>query len=195
MKQLVVPGKIRHEILSTAYDPDAGHFPYRKTPEKRVDTFFWPDVDATVERFCCSCPTCQRSFPKGKARKVSLVSMPVINEPFFRVAIRLVGPLSPSEKGHRYILILIDRSNCFPEAIPLRNIDTVRVSENLIDIFSGVGIPKEIWSDHGTQFKSDLLNEINRLLCKGFLFNPISCCNGTLERFHVLLKSTENYVL
>ncbi|XP_063615688.1 uncharacterized protein LOC134788803 [Penaeus indicus] len=126
-----------------------------------------------------------------KVKKVPLVSMPVINEPFSRVAIDLVGPLSPSERGHRYILTLIDCATRFPEAVPLRSIDTVTVAENLIDIFSRVGIPKEILSDRGTQFKSDLMNEINRLLCvKALYTSPYhACCNGTVERFHAVLKS------
>ncbi|XP_037779144.1 uncharacterized protein LOC119575564 [Penaeus monodon] len=146
---------------------------------------------ADVKRFCRSCSLCQRSSPKGKVKKVPLVAMPVINEPFARVAIDLVGPLSPSERGHRYILTLIDCATRFPEAVPLRSIDTVTVAENLIDIFSRVGIPKEILSDRGTQFKSDLMNEINRLLCvKALYTSPYhACCNGTVERFHAVLKS------
>ncbi|XP_063601511.1 uncharacterized protein LOC134777606 [Penaeus indicus] len=192
MKQLVVPRKFRHIILSTAHDsPVAGHFSHRKTSEKIFYKFFWPGAGADIKRFCRSCPTCQRSSPKGKVKKVPLVSMPVINEPFSRVAIDLVGPLSPSERGHRYILTLIDCATRFPEAVPLRSIDTVTVAENLIDIFSRVGIPKEILSDRGTQFKSDLMNEINRLLCvKALYTSPYhACCNGTVERFHAVLKS------
>jgi len=192
MKQLVVPRKFRHVILLTAHDsPVPGHFSHRKTSEKIFYKFFWPGAGADVKRFCRSCSICQRSSPKGKVKKVPLVSMPVINEPFARVAIDLVGPLSPSERGHRYILTLIDCATRFPEAVPLRSIDTVTVAENLIDIFSRVGIPKEILSDRGTQFKSDLMNEINRLLCvKALYTSPYhACCNGTVERFHAVLKS------
>ncbi|XP_037804895.1 uncharacterized protein LOC119599226 [Penaeus monodon] len=111
---------------------------------------------------------------------------------FARVAIDLVGPITPaSSRGHKYILTLIDMATRFPEAVPLRNIDTVTVAEALLSIFSRVGIPKEMLSDRGTQFKSDLMAEINRLLSIKALFtSPYhACCNGTVERFHAVLKS------
>lgn len=51
-------------------------------------------------------------------------SIPVDAEPFSRMAIDVVGPISPcSERGHRYILILIDYATRFPEAVPLRKIN------------------------------------------------------------------------
>lgn len=86
---------------------------------------------------------------------------------------------------------MIDCATRFPEAIPPRNIDSVKVAENLINIFSRLGIPKEILSDRGTQFKSDMMKEVNRLLSiKAIFTSPYhATCNGTVERFHAVLKS------
>ena len=40
----------------------------------------------------------------GSVRKVPLGSMPLIDTPFKRVAVDIVGPIAPpSEAGHRYI--------------------------------------------------------------------------------------------
>ncbi|XP_063597903.1 uncharacterized protein LOC134774421 [Penaeus indicus] len=192
MKQLVIPSKFRPYILATAHDSSvAGHFSHRKTSEKIFYKFFWPGAGADIKRYCRSCPVCQKFSPKGKVRKVPLVSMPIISEPFTRVAIDLVGPLTSSNRGHKYILTLIDCATRFPEAVPLKNIDSVTVAENLINIFSRVGIPKEILSDRGTQFKSDLIKEVNRLLSiKAIFTSPYhAACNGTVERFHAVLKS------
>jgi len=56
-----------------------------------------------------------------------LQKMPLIDMPFKRVAIDLIGPISPpSEAGHRYILTLVDYATGYPEAVPLKNIDTER---------------------------------------------------------------------
>ena len=77
----------------------------------------------------------------------------------------LVGPISPpSENGHQYILTLVDYATRYPEAITLKRIDTPIVAEALVDIFSRLGIPEEILSDLGTQFVSDCMEEVNRLL-------------------------------
>lgn len=49
--------------------------------------------------------------------------MPIVTEPFTKVAIVLVGTVSPrSARGHAYILTMIDFSTGFPEAIPLNEI-------------------------------------------------------------------------
>ena len=82
--------------------------------------------------------------------------MPLIDKPFKRVAIDLVGPISlPSEEGHRYIMTLVDFATRYPEAVPLKTIDTETVAEALVDIFSRLGVPEEILSDLETQFVSD----------------------------------------
>ena len=61
--------------------------------------------------------------------------MPIIDEPFKRVAVDLVGQMSPpSESGYRYILTLVEYATRYPEAVPLKNIDTVSVAKALLDI-------------------------------------------------------------
>ena len=52
---------------------------------------------------------CQKTVSKGSVPKVLLEKMPLIDKPFKRVAIDLVGAISPpSQEGHRYILTLVD---------------------------------------------------------------------------------------
>lgn len=98
---------------------------------------------------------------KGSVPKVPLQKMPLIDMPFKRVAIDLIGAISPpSEADHRYILTLVDYATCYPEAVPLKNIDSETVAEALVDIFSRLGIPEEIVSDLGTQFVSDCMKEV-----------------------------------
>ena len=61
--------------------------------------------------------------------------MPLIDKPFKRVAIDLVGPISPpSEEGHRYILTLVDFATRYPEAVPLKTIDTETVAGRRLNI-------------------------------------------------------------
>jgi len=128
---------------------------------------------------------------KGRVPNVPLDFMPRITEPFKRIAIDLVGPLSPpSEEGHRYILSVIDIASRYPEAIPLKKIDTVSVAEALLSVFSRMGFPEEILSDRGSQFTSDMMKEIFRLLAiKGVNTSPYHAqSNGVVERFHGTIK-------
>ena len=97
----------------------------------------------------------------------------------------LVGPITPaSERGHRYILTLVDYATRYPEAVPLKNIDTETVAEALLDMYSRLGIPEEVLSDQGTQFVSSCMEEVSRLLSIHRLtttpYHPI--CIGLVER-------------
>ena len=192
-KQLVVPKQYRSQIMKIAHESlMAGHFSHRKTAGKIYRQFYWPGVGADIERFCKSCDTCQRVTQRGRVKPVPLVNMPLVSEPFSRVAIDLIGPISPvSNNGHRYILTIIDYATRYPEAVPLKAIDTITIAESLVEVFSRVGIPREIMSDNGSQFKSDLMQEINRLLSvKAVHSTPYhAASNGCVERLNGTLKS------
>ena len=117
--------------------------------------------------------------------------MPLIDMPFRRVAVDLVGPISPpSEKGHRYILTLVDYATRYPEAVPLKNIETERVAEALLDMYSHQGIPEEVLRDLGTQYVSKFMEEVSRLLyITRLTTTPYHrICNGLVERFIGILK-------
>ncbi|XP_077531344.1 uncharacterized protein LOC144143472 [Haemaphysalis longicornis] len=54
----------------------------------------------------------------------------------------------------------------YPDAIALPSIETERVAEALVEMFSRVGVPKEVLSDRGTNFTSELMKEVARLLSR-----------------------------
>ena len=70
-----------------------------------------------MARFCKSCDICQRTIQKGRVTKVPLGKMPLINTPFKRVAVDIIGPTEPrSDKISQYILTMIDYATRYPEA-------------------------------------------------------------------------------
>ena len=192
-EQVVVPSSLRPVVLAVSHDLTlAGHCGTRRTLSRLREKFFWPGVSVDVGRYVASCDVCQRSVQKGKVPPVPLASMPLIATPFDRIAVDIVGPLSPvSEQGHRYILSVIDVATRYPEAIPLKDISSVAVAEALFSIFTRLGFPKEILSDRGTQFNSELMKQFHSLCaCKGIRTSPYHAqSNGTVERFHGTLKS------
>ena len=100
--------------------------------------------------------------------------MPLIDTPFKREVVDTVGPLAPpSEAGHQYILTLVEYATRYPEAVPLKKIITGAVAEALLDIYSRVGIPEEVLTDQGTQFMSECMQGVSRLLSiKGLTSTP-----------------------
>ena len=117
--------------------------------------------------------------------------MPLIQTPFERVAVDIVGPIKPAtERGHRYILVLVDYATRYPEAIPLKTIDTEVVVEALLTMFNHLGVPQEMLSDVGTQFVSSLMKEVSRLLSiRRLTTTPYHAMgNGLVERYNGTLK-------
>lgn len=192
-EQVVVPVRLRSKVLRVAHESIvSGHLGIKKTTERICSTFFWPGITGDVVRFCKSCDLCQRTAPKGRTTKVPLGSLPLMEAPFERIAVDLIGPIQPSsDRGHRYILTVVDYATRYPEAIALHGIETTRVAEALFSTFCRVGFPKEILSDRGTQFTSGLMEEVARLASiKQYFTSPYHPqCNGLCERVNGVLKS------
>lgn len=189
--QLVLPHELRDGVLEVAHDAIlGGHLGCQKTLDRVQSNFYWPGMQADVTRYCQSCDICQRTTAKGHLGKAPLGTVPIIDIPFSRVAIDLIGPLPASERGHKYILTLVDYATRYPEAVPLKRIEAEVVAEALIDMFSRIGIPREILSDRGTQFTSSVMGEVARLLSLKQLFTiPYhAMCNGLVEKFNGTLK-------
>ena len=192
-KQIVVPKSLRQSVLHTAHDNImAGHCGVRRTQQRVLLRFHWPQVGKDVREYCRTCDVCQKTIAKGRVHPVPLGKMPVVDVPFKRIAVDLIGPFKPTSKGgYRYVLTVVDVATRFPEAVPLKNIDTISVAEALVSIFARVGCPEEILSDQGTQFVSDLMQEIYRLLSIKSIrtspYHPQS--NGLVERFNGTLKT------
>ena len=195
--QLVLPPTYRKKVLQIAHDlPLAGHLGKDKTLTRISRRFFWPTLSQDVASYVRSCPACQRTRQK-KGEKAPLQPMPIMGNPFERIAMDVVGPLPKTRKGHEYILVVSDYATRYPEAIPLRKFTALSVAEHLLDLFAKFGIPKEILTDQGTNFTSQLLRELYGLIgvkaIKTTPYHPQT--DGLVERFNQTLKNMLRRVL
>ncbi|XP_068245278.1 uncharacterized protein [Palaemon carinicauda] len=192
-KQLVLPFKLREGVMSMAHEGIlGGHLGAEKTLGRIRQEFYWPGIGAAVKRFCQSCDICQKTYPKGKVGKVPLGEVPLIDTPFKRVAVDLIGPILPrSSSGNKYILTMVDYATRYPEALALPSIETERVADALLSFFSRVGIPEEMVTDRGSQFTSQMMDEVRGLLSiKHLPTTPYhAMANGLVEKFNGTLKS------
>ena len=119
-RQIVVPAMLRKHVMELAHESIVGgHLGYKKAVDRITSNFYWPGINGDVTRVCRSCDICQRTIPKGKVTRVPLGKMPLIDTPFERIAVYLVGPIAPvSDAGNRYILTVVDYATRYPEAIP-----------------------------------------------------------------------------
>ncbi len=112
---LAVPRAKTETIIELAHShPMAGYLGVMNTVQRIRDRFHWPGLDGE-KRFCQACPTCQRTFPHHPPPS-PLILLPVIEVPFERIGMDLVGLLSKSAQGHEHILVILDYATRYPEA-------------------------------------------------------------------------------
>ena len=70
----------------------------------KLPSFYWPGVFVYMTGHCRSCDTCQRTSKRDNVR-VPMVKTPIIREPFSKIAIDIVGPLSRTKKGNKYTFV------------------------------------------------------------------------------------------
>lgn len=70
--------------------------------------------------------------------------MPIIEVPFERIGIDLVGPLLKTKSDFEYVLVVVDYATCYPKVVPLRNTLAKSIAQSLVQICCGVGLPKEV---------------------------------------------------
>ena len=89
------------------------------------------------------------------------------------------------------MLVVCDYATRWPEAVPFKSIDAGHVAEELMVLFSRVEVPKEILTDQGNNFTSQLLKEVYRLLSiKPIRTSPYHPqTDGLVERFNQTLKA------
>ena len=150
--QVVVPKQCRLPILRLAHGiPLSGHLGIKKTKDRIMQNFYWPGIFSDVAEYCRSCPVCQKAARRRKGEVAKLGKMPILDEPFKRVAMDIVGKLNRSTGGNAYVLTIIDYATRYPEAILLRSIETERMCEALIDVFINFmsNLIGSICKDHG----------------------------------------------
>jgi len=192
--RLLVPKPLRVKVMRVAHESLlTAHQGIKKTQDKVGAVFYWPGIMSDIMRFVKSCEVCQSALGKQGVSKAPLGHLPLIEEPFSMICIDIVGPIKPrTNAGNKYILTVIDMATRYPEAIPMKTINTEEVVDKLFEIYCRTGMPKRIHTDRGGQFTSELLNEVNRLLMiRHTMSSPYHAQgNSVVERLNGTIKTT-----
>ncbi len=175
-----------------AHDPPvSGHLGVNKTRNRVLASFYWPGVFADIANYCKTCDTCQKTATIRPTPKAPLKPIPSIGRPFQKIGMDILGPLEMSKGRKRYILVLVDYATRFPIAIPLTNIRSTTIADELMTTFCNVGLPDQIISDNASDFASQLMKQACRILgieqCFASCYHPESL--GLIERFVGTMKA------
>ena len=100
---IMVPKVARSRILRMAHNsPIAGHYASERTLSTIRTRMDWPGVAKDVKDLCASCPICQNAGP-AIIVKAPLNPLPIIKEPFTRIAMDVFRPLNRTKAGNKYL--------------------------------------------------------------------------------------------
>jgi hypothetical protein len=191
--------QMKSKILQEAHDsPLGGHRGMNKTWEAIKEHYQWPNMKQKVEEYVRKCEKCQLNKILRPKVKAPMEITSTAKHPFEKCALDIVGPMTETESGNKYILTFQDDLRKFLVAIPIPQQDAETVAkEFVLEIVLKFGAPAQILTDRGANFLSELFKNTCRLLkikkVQTTAFRPEA--NGGLERSHrVLAEYLRHYV-
>ncbi|PAA57774.1 hypothetical protein BOX15_Mlig000126g2 [Macrostomum lignano] len=165
--KIYVPYSFRQAILNELHDnPLAGHLSAAKTIARVEQYYFWPTMYGDIKQYCNNCHSCAAS-KTGRRQKPQLQSIPK-STTMDCLSIDITGPLPPSclqGIAYTYILTALDIFSKFAIAIPIPDITAQTVAMSFFnEIICKYGTPKNLTSDNGSQFTSQLFQQVVRIL-------------------------------
>ena len=184
---LLLPKSLRKDVMKLLHnDISAGHLGINRTVARIKNRFDWPTLRLDVENWCRACTECQRAKNVTKKPRAKL-QVSKVGAPMERVGIDILGPLTKTRHGNRYVLVISDYFTRWTEAFAMQNIEAVTVADVLVNEFiCRYGIPRQIHSDQGRQFESEVFQQLCLLFgidkTRSTAYHPQS--NGLVERFN-----------
>ena len=163
---IFVPQSLVAHVLQDAHGNIlSGHEGIFKTKERILQCYFWPGMDKDVIDHLRACHTCQVKRNQYKPPPALLSPLPQCTAPNQRIHADLFGPLKTSGNNKKYILSITDAFTKYVELTALPNKETATVSQAIFNRWiCRYGVPLEILSDNGTEFRSKLSAELYQLL-------------------------------
>ena len=182
---MYVPTAERRRLFEEVH---AGRFAAHQRTAKIQATlmrhYWWPGMRRDIESWCRACVTCWERSAKPPP-KPPLTPLPV-GGPFNRVGVDILK-MPRTSRGHQYVLVFIDYLTKWVEAFPLRDQTALTIARTLVEkVITVHGVPREILSDRGANFLSNLMAELYKLLgtrkVNTTAYHPKT--DGLVERFH-----------
>lgn len=114
-------------------------------------------MDFNVREFVKACFICAHNKTPHQPNSGLLRPLPIPERPWSHIALDFVTGL-PLSHGHTVIWMVVDRFSKAANFIPLKKLPTSKETADTLvhHVFSLHGIPKDIVSDRGPQFISEM---------------------------------------
>nr|CAH0102648.1 unnamed protein product [Daphnia galeata] len=117
--------------------------------------YSWPGLGKDVTTYVNNCLTCAKRKAYGSS-KAPLKPLPVVAKIWEQIAMDVVGPVTESSSGNKYILVLSDYASRYVITIPMEDQKAHTVAEHLV---------KKIKTTSYHPQTDGLVERFNRTLC------------------------------
>lgn len=159
--KLWIPTGLTESLIRSAHDPpQASHGGISKTLSRLRQNYYWPQMASQVRKFITSCEVCKSTKAPNFVTRPPMGSQSVVEKPFQKLYVDLLGPYPRSKMGNSFILVCLDHFSKFVFVEPLRKADSTSIIKFLEkQVFSIFGVPESLHSDNGRQFISKEMKE------------------------------------
>ena len=160
-----VPKTLRNSIISELNDTTLGaHNGAEKIHKQMIDKCWWPGMTKSIRKYVQECVACP-------LRKTT--NHPSIGElrtwsdalPRDSWAINFIGPLPRTLNGNVYLCVAVDMGSRWVVSKPMPQMDTESTANFLFEeIICKYGMFKNLISDRGSNFMSEIFQELLKIL-------------------------------
>ena len=190
-KRAAVPLEMRTKVMEETHSgPYGGHFSGQRTFNALVPSWWWEGIFSDVVTFVKACP--ERAVTTGSGRRMRPPLRPIpAHRPFQLLAIDVMD-LPLTEDGNRHVVVIQDLFTKWPFIFAVPDQKASRIARLLAEeVIPSFGVPESLLSDRGTNFLSNLIMDLCKMLGISKLnttaYHPQ--CDGAVERFNRALKS------
>jgi transposase InsO family protein len=202
--RLYVPNDagLKTRLMHECHDvPLAGHLGVDKTIGRVKQRFYWPGMDAEIERYVTSCDACQRNKPSQQAPMGLMMPLRTPDRPWQWVSLDLITQLPRSRHGHDAIVVFVCRLTKMVHFVATRTaVSSVQLAEIFLrEVVRLHGVPQYILSDRDPRFTAKFWrafwSRLGTTLTMSTAYHPQSDgqterANRTLEE---MLRSRVNF--
>jgi hypothetical protein len=200
--RIVLPASLQYTAMLHCHDhPLAGHLKHAKTFARVEARFWWDGMFKQTKAWVETCRICQqrKSAPSSSGIRRPL-TMIAVEKPFAAVVTDIAGPWQVTPNGNRYVVVVTERCSNWVIAWPVGDITASTVARGLLERLICIhGCPRKIQSDQGSQYTSELIKHVCRMMDMSQRFSTAYApeTQGKVERFNrtfkdMLSKYTEN---
>jgi hypothetical protein len=200
LEQQEISQEDRLKILKEMHEkPTGGHLGMNRTYDRIKLFTSWPGMKQEIEDSIKRCEICQKNKITQNKTKMPLQITTTPDVVWEKCCLDIVGPLTTTLEGNKYLLTFQDELSKYTLAIPIPQQDAETVARAFVEqVILKFGIPQVILTDQGSNFLSELFTNVCKLLkikkIKTTAYHPET--NGALERTHrVLVEYLRCFIL